>query len=199
MRVHKTGIAFGIAAILTACSSMDEKPLDLSHGGQAGVVTAANAVDQRKNVTGFEANQSDESRDKDVDVESQTANSQQSNPKNTDNAGLKQTVYFLYDSSEVEPEFIPLIEKYSQDLLNNSEQSLILEGHADERGSREYNIALGEERAKAVAKMMQARGVHPKQLEIVSYGEEKPASSEHSETAWHLNRRVNLFSPRTQK
>lgn len=111
----------------------------------------------------------------------------------------KQSVYFLHNSIEIKPESIPIIEKQSQNLLEDSEQTLILEGHADERGSREYNIGLGEGRAKVVAKIMQARGVRSHQLKMVSYGEEKPTSLEHNDTAWHLNCRVNLIPQRTQK
>jgi peptidoglycan-associated lipoprotein len=111
----------------------------------------------------------------------------------------KDTIYFKYDSSEVENQFIPIINQYSEYLRTNSDQVMILEGHADERGTREYNIALGEERAKSVARMMEAKGVFKGQLEIISYGEEKPASSGHNEAAWHLNRRVNLIYQRTNK
>lgn len=109
------------------------------------------------------------------------------------------TVYFMYDSSQVQPQFIPIINKHSEYLRANSDQVIILEGHADERGSREYNIALGEERAKSVARMMEAKGVFRGQLEIMSYGEEKPASSGHNEAAWQLNRRVKLIYQRTNK
>lgn len=201
MRVNKTGIALAISAIaiLTGCSSTDEKPLDISHGGSE-VVDASTDAYQQKDLKGVSsANESSENSDKGENSPLKKEKNNQTSTNNIDNISSTQTIYFLYDSSEVEPSFIPLIEKQSQDLVDNSEHTLILEGHADERGSREYNIALGEERAKAVAKLMQARGVRAKQLEIVSYGEEKPASVEHSETAWHLNRRVNLISQRTQK
>lgn len=199
--VNKTVIALAwiAIAILTGCSSINEKHLDLSHGGQAGVADTSTNAYHRKDVQSFSnASDSTENSDKGFVPLSQGVNNQ-ANMNNLDKSSLSHTLYFLYDSSEVEPDFIPLIEKQSQDLLDNSDHTLVLEGHADERGSREYNIALGEERAKAVAKMMQARGVRASQLEIVSYGEEKPASLEHNETAWHLNRRVTLIFQRTQK
>ena len=104
----------------------------------------------------------------------------------------KDTIYFLYDSSEIQPQFRPIVDKYSDYLRAHPNQVLVLEGHADERGSREYNVALGEERAKTVARVMQAKGVFGTQLEFVSYGEEKPASLNHNESAWRLNRRVHL-------
>ncbi len=104
----------------------------------------------------------------------------------------KRTIYFMYDSSQVQDAFIPVISAHAQYLLAHPQQRVTLEGHADERGSREYNIALGEQRAKAVARMLEVEGVSPGQLEIVSYGEEKPAAYEHDEAAWQLNRRVEL-------
>ncbi len=111
-------------------------------------------------------------------------------------AFAKETIYFMYDSSEIRPQFIPIINKYIHYLRANPNQVIILEGHADERGSREYNIALGEERAISVARIMEAGGVFRGQLEFVSYGEEKPASLGHNEAAWRLNRRVNLIYQR---
>ncbi len=103
-----------------------------------------------------------------------------------------QTIYFMYDSSQVQDEFIPVIQAHAQYLVANPGQRIILEGHTDERGSREYNIALGEQRAKAVLRIMEMQGVSPSQVEIVSYGEEKPAALEQDEAAWQLNRRVEV-------
>lgn len=104
----------------------------------------------------------------------------------------KQTIYFMLDSSQVQPDFVPVISAHSQYLMANPGQRISLEGHADERGSREYNIALGEQRAKSVASMMKAQGVSGSQLDIVSYGEEKPAAFGSDEASWDLNRRVEL-------
>jgi len=69
---------------------------------------------------------------------------------------------------------------------------VILEGHADERGSPEYNVALSERRAKAVARMLEMQGVFPEQIEIISYGEMKPSEDGHDQAAWQLNRRVEI-------
>lgn len=104
----------------------------------------------------------------------------------------KQTIYFMYDSSQVQQEFIPVIAAHAQYLAAHPNTRLVLEGHADERGSREYNIALGEQRAKAVARMMKVQGVQDRQLQAVSFGEEKPSVSGHDEDAWQMNRRVEL-------
>jgi len=102
----------------------------------------------------------------------------------------KRTIYFMLDSSQVQQDFVPVIAAHSQYLLANPSQHVILEGHTDERGSREYNIALGEQRAKSVANMMKIQGVSDSQLEIVSYGEEKPAAFGNDDASWEQNRRV---------
>lgn len=102
------------------------------------------------------------------------------------------TIYFMYDSSQVMEEFVPVIAAHARSLKSNPGQHLIVEGHTDDRGSREYNIALGEQRAKAVARMLTMQGAKESQVEVVSYGEEKPASSGHDESAWQLNRRAEL-------
>ncbi|WAR46346.1 peptidoglycan-associated lipoprotein Pal [Methylomonas rapida] len=104
----------------------------------------------------------------------------------------KQVIYFELDSSQVRQEFVPVIAAHAQYLSSHPQQRVILAGHADERGSSEYNIALGEQRAKSVERMMRAQGVSASQLEIVSYGEEKPAVSGSGESAWQMNRRVEV-------
>ena len=98
----------------------------------------------------------------------------------------------MLDSSEVMPDFIPVIAAHAQYLIANPSQHITLEGNADERGSREYNIALGEQRAKSVASMMKVKGVSENQLQLVSYGEEKPAALGNDESAWEQNRRVEI-------
>jgi len=104
----------------------------------------------------------------------------------------QQTIYFMYDSSQVQDDFVSVVQAHAQYLTANPGQRIVLEGHADERGSREYNIALGEQRAKSVLRMMEIQGVSSGQIEVVSYGEEKPASLELDEAAWQLNRRVEV-------
>jgi peptidoglycan-associated lipoprotein len=109
----------------------------------------------------------------------------------------KRTVYFMLDSSEVMPDFIPVIAAHAQYLVANPGQKITLEGNTDERGSPEYNIALGEQRAKSVASMMKVQGVSENQLNVVSYGEEKPAAFGSDESAWEKNRRVEIaYQPR---
>ncbi len=101
-------------------------------------------------------------------------------------------VYFLYDSSEVQPQYLPVINNHASYLLANPGKTAVLEGHADERGSPEYNIALAEQRAQAVAKLMKLQGVADRQIQIVSFGEEKPQVPGHDDDAWQQNRRVEI-------
>lgn len=105
----------------------------------------------------------------------------------------KQVIYFLYDSSQVQPEFIAVIAAHAEYLSAHPDQRVVLEGHADERGSPEYNIALSEQRAKSISRALAKLGVSGGQMELVSYGEEKPAAFEHDEAAWQLNRRVEII------
>ena len=112
---------------------------------------------------------------------------------NPNNPLSKQVIYFLYDSSQVQPEFIAVLAAHAEYLSAHSGQQVLLEGHADERGSPEYNIALSEQRAKSIARALAKLGVIGTQMDLVSYGEEKPAAFEHDDAAWQLNRRVEII------
>ena len=101
-------------------------------------------------------------------------------------------VYFAFDSSEILPESQTVVAKNARALTGNTRIITQLEGHTDERGSREYNIALGERRANSVRQAMIAMGVSPQQIRVVSYGEERPAAAGQSEQSYALNRRVEI-------
>lgn len=102
-------------------------------------------------------------------------------------------VYFAYDSAEIDAQSRAVVEAHAQYLLQTPSGAMILEGHADERGSREYNIGLGERRAASVRRVMGAMGVSPQQIRLVSYGEERPAvSGAGDEQSYALNRRVEI-------
>jgi len=105
----------------------------------------------------------------------------------------KRTVYFDFDKSDVKSEAREIIEAHARYLSANPSVSIVVEGHADERGTREYNLSLGERRAKAVQQVMSLLGVSNSQLELVSYGEERPAAMGHDEDAWAMNRRVEFI------
>lgn len=102
------------------------------------------------------------------------------------------TVYFEFDSSDLSSEAQNTVRAHAEFLINNPDMNVRLEGHADERGTREYNIGLGERRAQAVARVMLSRGVSSDQFEIISYGEERPAALGSNEEAWAKNRRVEI-------
>lgn len=102
------------------------------------------------------------------------------------------TIYFMLDSSQVQEEFVPVIAEHAKSLKANPSQHVIIQGHTDERGSREYNVALGEQRAKTVAHMLTMQGVPESQIETVSYGEEKAVDAGHDESAWQVNRRAEI-------
>src|SRR5690554_2077016 len=101
------------------------------------------------------------------------------------------TFYFEFDSSDLKPEAMRALDVHAKDLKSQGNR-VVLEGHTDERGTREYNMALGERRAAAVQRYLVLQGVSPAQLELVSYGEEKPAVVGSTEEAWAQNRRVEL-------
>ena len=105
-------------------------------------------------------------------------------------------VYFDYDQAEIKPEFNDMLAAHGQFLAKNASATLRLEGNTDERGSREYNIGLGERRAQSVRRALMLQGASANQLTTVSYGEERPASTGSNEEAWRLNRRVELVYSR---
>lgn len=101
-------------------------------------------------------------------------------------------IYFDYDRAEIKPEFVPIVTAHAKYLNTNSANKIRLEGHSDERGSREYNIGLGERRAQAVRRALMLQGVTEAQITTVSYGEERPAVQGSDEAAYAKNRRVEL-------
>jgi len=104
----------------------------------------------------------------------------------------RRSVYFDFDSNLVKDEYRPLVTAHARYLQQNAGAKMRIEGHADERGSREYNIALGQRRSEAVKQMMQLLGARPDQIESVSFGEEKPKSTGHDEASWAENRRDDI-------
>ncbi len=191
MKLNKTIIALAISAVfLSACSDTDEKDANLTDGSQnanSGINDAStNGLNK-----GYGMNDSAMNGNGDY---ASTLGPEFNDPNNPLS---KRTIYFMLDSSEVMPDFVNVISAHAQYLIANPAQHITLEGNTDERGSREYNIALGEQRAKSVSSMMKARGVSESQLNIVSYGEEKPAVIGDNESAWEKNRRVEIaYQPR---
>lgn len=105
----------------------------------------------------------------------------------------KRVIYFDFDSSKITNEQREVIDAHADFLSRNPDVEVVLEGHTDERGTREYNLALGERRAQAVEQLLQVQGVSTDQIQVISFGEERPAALEHDESAWRLNRRVEIL------
>jgi peptidoglycan-associated lipoprotein len=108
----------------------------------------------------------------------------------------KRVIYFDLDSVVLSEEDYDTVIAHAAYLAENPSASVTLEGHADERGSREYNLALGERRANAVREVVMLHGATSSQVEVVSYGEERPVALGHDESAWQLNRRVEIIYTR---
>ena len=107
-------------------------------------------------------------------------------------AGVARLIYFDYDSVAIKTEFQGLIEGHARFLRANPARRIAVEGHTDERGGREYNLALGQRRAEAVRRALGLLGVPDNQIEAVSLGKEKPAASGADETVWAKNRRSEI-------
>lgn len=155
--------------------------LALSVAWVAGCSTSGSSTD-----TSSTATETDNSAAQAVSVDSGVSVSYE------DVANLQTVFYFDFDKAVVKSYGFADLEKHAQYLATNPTAQVVLEGHADERGTREYNMALGERRAKAVSRFLQVNGVSAAQIETVSFGEEKPAMLGHSEPSWSQNRRVEL-------
>ena len=107
-------------------------------------------------------------------------------------AGVARVIYFDYDSFTVRSEFQPAVDAHSRFLTSNKVRKIAIEGHTDERGGREYNLALGQKRAEAVRRSMTLLGVAESQIEAVSLGEEKPAQTGSTEESYARNRRAEV-------
>ena len=105
---------------------------------------------------------------------------------------IRSVFRFGFDESEINSTDFRILQEHAQRLNRNRDQSVVIEGHCDERGTREYNLALGERRALAVQDFLLANGVRPSQMSTSSFGEERPVDTESSEAAWAKNRRVEL-------
>ncbi len=166
-----SGFGFG----LTGCASMGEKeqpqPAPVEYGEQP-------AVDGEAQTTGTDMDTGETGR-----------------PVGTDAAGypMPRTIYFGYDMSEIREDDKRVLEAHARFLTSHPQTRVRLEGHADERGSREYNLALGEKRAQAARRYLGILGVLDRQMDTLSYGEEKPVDPSHNETAWQLNRRLEII------
>ncbi|GLQ96668.1 peptidoglycan-associated lipoprotein Pal [Dyella mobilis] len=104
----------------------------------------------------------------------------------------QRVVYFDFDKDEVKPEFAQIMQCHAKYLQDRPTAQMRLEGNTDERGTREYNLGLGERRGNAVSSALQANGASASQVSVISYGKEKPVCREHNEDCWSKNRRVEI-------
>jgi peptidoglycan-associated lipoprotein len=168
---HLSVVAF--ALVLAACSSSgkkDQHPEPLPGSEQPGVTAPA---------------QSDSEIGRSVDASGNPINPQTG-------VALTRVFYFDYDKAVLQPESLAILEQHAAFLKNSPDRRVTIDGFTDERGTREYNLALGERRADAVATFLVSQGVRRSQIDVVSYGEERPADPGHSESAWAKNRRAEL-------
>lgn len=133
----------------------------------------------------------DDSEGSAIALKDETASAQTMLDK-ADSAISNRVIYFEFDSAKISQDSLTTLEAHGNFITNNDNVSVRLEGHSDERGSREYNIALGDRRAQSVRRVLLFQGVLVEQLETISYGEEQPAMLGHTDDVWSKNRRVEL-------
>ena len=177
-------LALAASAILAACSSTPTKE-------QEGA-----AVEDRSGATASSQQQKPQTQPTGPTSKPLESSSMSGNPlKDPSNILSKRSVYFELDSNVVKEEFKPVVAAHARYLQQNRGVKMTVQGNADERGSREYNLALGQRRADAVKQAMQLLGAQPDQIESVSFGEEKPKATGHDEASWAENRRADLAYP----
>jgi peptidoglycan-associated lipoprotein len=176
MQMKKIIVALGIAAFLTACASKDsgkDTPVVDRSQNTAVAPTPNPNLAQTSQVT--------------------PTPTPALNPLKDPGSPLsKRVIYFDYDKDAVRSEYTQLLQAHANFLSQNRGRKIRLEGHADERGSREYNMALGQRRSDAVRKAVSVLGVSNDRVETLSFGEDKPRASGHDEASWAQNRRVEI-------
>lgn len=126
----------------------------------------------------------------------ETATTKAANPfEDSANPLSRRAIYFGFDSYDVSPEYATIVEAHAKWLAEHPNVHVIIQGNTDERGGREYNLALGQKRSEAVRQRMQLLGVSPDNVEAVSFGKEKPVATGHDEAAWAQNRRADIVYP----
>ncbi|MBL4908775.1 MAG: peptidoglycan-associated lipoprotein Pal [Alteromonadaceae bacterium] len=176
MRVNKTLKSLAIALplfALAACSSTSDSDAQSSVDSNT---QSSSQVDDTVQVSAAQ----------------KTAAIEEQKRQQLDQLRREHIIYFDFDMSRVSSDFATILDAHAKYLNENSTVNVLIEGHADERGTPEYNIALGERRAKAVASYLENMGVSSAQISIVSYGEEKPMVKGHTEAAFAKNRRAVL-------
>jgi len=178
---RKTCFALAAASLLAAACASNTPPADDTSAAPAsasGTPAARTGSAATKNQPG------------------QRAASQAGAQPNVKGTPAQRSVYYDLDRYDIKPEYRPAIEAHARYLRENADARVTIEGNGDERGSREYNLALGQKRAEAVQKMMRLSGAADGQIEAVSFGEEKPKALGHDEASWAENRRSDVVYQR---
>lgn len=188
----KTGLSLCAAAVLlTACGSavkLDDTPVESRSGSAVGGAGGAAGGAAGAGAAGANAAGAGSG------VQVKTVDAAVAGTKGLAKLppGVGRVVYFDFDSFALREDARPVVEAHAQVLMANRTQKLLIEGHTDERGGREYNLALGQKRADAVVRALVLLGAMPDQLEAVSFGEERPTMPGSDEGAWAQNRRAEL-------
>ena len=173
-------MAVSFATLIAGCSTQPSAPVDDKSG------TAPSATGTTPGTTTSGATS--------TGVSGTATGTGAMNPlKDPNNVLSKRSVYFEYDSFVVEDKYKPTVEAHAKYLAGNKAAKVTLQGHTDERGSREYNIALGQKRAEAVKRVLVLMGAQEVVIETISYGKEKPRREGHDESSWAENRRVDIL------
>jgi peptidoglycan-associated lipoprotein len=189
--VNKTFISFFLALLLTACASgvkLNEVPVVDKKGSS---VSNGSSNSGLSNINPSDSSSSQQVQQSKSNIE--PVNSLGNENVSAGPANVEKIVYFDYDSYTIKPEFQSTIEAHAQFLKSNNNAKVSLEGHTDDRGGREYNLALGQKRADAVRQSLSLLGVNTSQVETVSFGKEKPAVQGNDESAFGKNRRAEFF------
>jgi len=168
--------AASLAVMLGACSTTPEKPAATTEAAPAPAPTTT--ATPAKPVPGVDLTQ---------------RNAAGSPLKDPNNILSKRSVYFDYDKFNIKDEYKGVVEAHARYLRDNPGSKMMIQGNADERGSREYNVALGQRRSDAVKRALILLGARDGQIEAVSLGEEKPVCAEHAEGCWSKNRRDDML------
>ena len=180
--------ALALAVSILALAGCESTPLDSASTGVP--VETRTPVPAGSVPSAAMPNSTPQSNVASVDL---TRNSANAKNGSADAMSLSQrVVLFDFDSFQVKDEYRPMLEAHAKALAANRSKAMVIEGHTDERGGREYNLALGQKRAEAVLRSMTLLGAPERQLEAVSFGEERPVAAGSDETAWARNRRAEL-------
>ncbi len=177
----KLAMALGLAVLLVACKSTPITPAKVENKSPSASSSSAGSADSGADSSGV----------KEVMIDSNANGNGDSALRDPNNILSKRNIYFDFDSDAVKAEYRPIVEAHAKYMLANSGAKMILQGNTDERGTREYNLSLGQRRSVAVKKALNLLGVQDSQIETISYGEEK-ATQNCVDDACDKNRRVDI-------